>query len=111
MPLDDPVSRLLDQLSGQLSHDKLESFAKEFHRLAQDRAETLTFFVLENVCRTLASALEGEAVSLERFHELTREIAEGIAHVLRAVQEGAQDVEKLQSLVSSLFRNLALYRH
>ncbi len=43
MPRDDPVSRLLDQLPGQLSHDKLESFARAFHRLAQDRAETLTF--------------------------------------------------------------------
>ena len=59
----------------------------------------------------LASALEGEAVSVERFHELTRGIADGIEHVLRAVQEGTQDIEKLQLLVSSLFRNLALYRH
>ena len=61
--------------------------------------------------RNLASALEGEAVSLERFRELTRGIADDIEHVLRAVQEGTQDIEKLQSLVSSLFRNLALYRH
>jgi translation initiation factor 2B subunit (eIF-2B alpha/beta/delta family) len=110
MPRDNQIPQLLERLSGPLSQDKLESLSKEFQSLTQDRAETLTFFVLENVCRTLARTLEGEAVSVQRFHDLTNGIAEEIKDVLRAVQNATQDVEKLQSLVGLLFRNLALYR-
>jgi len=66
MPDDDRLSRLVDALSGALSQEKLEFFAREFEGLAQDRPQTLTFFVLQHVCQRLASALEGEAVSVER---------------------------------------------
>ena len=63
MPADDRILRLLDTLEGGLSQEKLESLTREFNSLAQDRAETLVFFVLQKVCERLASALEGEGVS------------------------------------------------
>jgi hypothetical protein len=110
MPGDDRVSRLLSALSGGLSQDKLELLSREFSSLAQDRAETLVFFVLQNVCQRLASALEGEAVSVERFQELTAGIADQIANILRDVQQGNADVGKLEALVTTLFRNLGLFR-
>jgi hypothetical protein len=66
MPGNDRISPLLSALSGGLSQQKLELLSREFNSLAHDRAETLVFFVLQNVCHRLASALEGEAVSVER---------------------------------------------
>jgi hypothetical protein len=110
MPADDRISRLLDALSGGLSQEKLESLSSEFNSLAQDRAETLVFFVLQNVCQRLASALEAEAVSVERFEELTAGIADQIAVILRDLQQGKRDVAKLEGLVASLLRNLGLFR-
>ena len=110
MPADDRISRLLDALSGGLSQEKLESLSSELNSLAQDRAETLVFFVLQNVCQRLASALEGEAVSVERFEELTDGIADQITDILRDLQQGNRDVAKLDRLVVTLFRNLGSYR-
>jgi 3-methyladenine DNA glycosylase/8-oxoguanine DNA glycosylase len=110
MPGDDRISPLLSALSGGLSQDKLELLSREFSSLAQDRAETLVFFVLQNVCQRLASALEGEAVSVERFQELTAGIADQIGDILRDVQQGNADVAKLEALVVTLFRNLGLFR-
>ena len=88
MPGNDRISPLLSALSGGLSQEKLELLSREFNSLAQDRAETLVFFVLQNVCQRLAAALEGEAVSVERFQELTAGIADQIADVLHDVQQG-----------------------
>jgi hypothetical protein len=102
---------LLDGLSGELSEEKLESLGREFNSLAQDRAETLVFFVLENVCLRLASALEGDGVSVDRHRELTIGIANQIQEILRSVQQGSANVEQLQRLVVSLYRNLGLYRY
>lgn len=110
MPADDRVSALLSTLSGELSQQKLESLSGEFDSLAQDRAETLVFFVLHNVCLRLSSALEGEAVSVERFHDLTAGIADQIADILRDLQQGNSGVAKLEPLVTTLFRNLGLFR-
>ena len=110
MPPDDRISQLLNALSGGLSQEKLESLSKEFNSLAQDRAEPLVFFVLQNVCQRLASALEGEAVSVERFEELTAGIADQIADILRDLQRGNAGVAKLEPLVTMLFRNLGLFR-
>jgi hypothetical protein len=59
----------------------------------------------------LASALEGEAVSVERFQELTAGIADQIANILRDVQQRNAGVSKLELLVTTLFQNLALFRH
>ena len=110
MPTDDRIPRLLDALSGELSQEKLESLGREFNSLGQDRAEPLVFFVLQNVCQRLASALEGEAVSVERFEELTAGIADQISDILRDLQRGNAGVAKLEPLVSTLFRNLGLFR-
>jgi hypothetical protein len=111
MPDDTRISQLLEALKGELSQEKLESLSREFQGLTQDRAETLVFFVLENVCQRLAASLEGEAVSVERFEELTAGIANQIADILRDLQRGNQNVAKLEFLVTSLFRNLGLYRY
>jgi hypothetical protein len=110
MPAKDPISRLLNVLSSQLSQEKLETLGREFNALAQDRPETLVFFVLEHVCLRLASALEDEAVSVERFHELTAGIAAQIADILHDLQQGNSGVAKLEPLVTTLFRNLGLFR-
>lgn len=110
MPADDRILRLLDALQGELSQEKLESLTNEFNSLAQDRAETLVFFVLQKVCERLASALEGEAVSVDRFEELTAGIADQIADILRDLQQGKVAMAKLEPLVITLFRNLGLFR-
>jgi hypothetical protein len=110
MPADDRILRLLDALQGELSQEKLESLTREFNSLAQDRAETLVFFVLQKVCERLASALEGEGVSVERFEELTAGIADQIADILRDLQQGKAAMAKLEPLVFTLFRNLGLFR-
>src|SRR6266581_6197918 len=108
MPANDRISRLLDALSRGLSQEKLESLGSEFNSLAQDRGETLVFFVLQNVCQRLASGLEGEAVSVDRFEELTAGIADQIADILRDLQQGKAAIGKLEPLVTTLFRNLGL---
>jgi uncharacterized protein (UPF0335 family) len=111
MPDDPRISQSLELLEGELSQERLERLAQAFEALAQDRSQTLAFFVLQNVCERLVSALEGEAVSVERFEELTAGIADQITDVLRDLQRGNCDFAKLELLVVSLFQNLGLYRH
>jgi hypothetical protein len=48
MPADDRISRLPNVLSGDLSQERLGWLIKEFDGLAQDRAETLVFFDLND---------------------------------------------------------------
>jgi len=62
------------------------------------------------VCQRLASALEGEAVSVERFEELTLGIVDQIQEILHDVQRGSTSFNKLEELVATLFRNLGLFR-
>jgi|ERR1017187_2890280 hypothetical protein len=109
MPPDDRISALLDALSGELSEEKLEFLSRQFNSLAQDRAETLVFFVLQNVCLRLASALEGEAVSVDRLRELTVGIANQIQDILRDLQQGITSFDKLDRLIVALYKNLGLY--
>ncbi len=104
------ISRLLSALSAELSQQELESLGRELNSLAQDRTESSVFFVLQNVCQRLASALEGEAVSVERFKELTAGIAEQSTNILRDLQGGNRDFAKLDHLVATLFHNLGVYR-
>ena len=110
MPPEDRISALLETLSGELSEEKLESLSREFNSLAQDRRDTLVFFVLQHVCQRLVSALEGEAVSIDRHRELTAGIGHQIEDILRDVQQGVLNTDKLERLVVSLYRNLGLYR-
>jgi hypothetical protein len=100
----------LTPLSGELSQEKLELLSRESNSLAQDRAEPLVFFVPQNVCQRLASALEGEAVSVDRFEELTAGIADQIGDILRDLQQGNAAIGKLEPLVITLFQNLGLFR-
>ena len=66
--------------------------------------------MLQNACQRLASALEGEAVSVDCFEELTAGIADQIADILRDYQQGNAAIGKLEPLVIALFRNLGLFR-
>jgi hypothetical protein len=111
MSADVRISQLLSVLSGRLNQEKLESLGRGLDALAQDRSETFVFFVLQCVCQRLASALEGEAVSIERFNELTAGIADQIRNILEDVEQGNTGINKLDPLVSSLFQNLGLFRH
>ena len=63
MPGNNRIRRLLDLLPGDLSQAKLDRLSREFDTLAQDSAAVLPFSVLHHICRRLASAMEGEAVS------------------------------------------------
>ena len=111
MPDDPRLSQLLEVLQGELSQERLELLAREFGLLAQDRPRTLVFFVLQNICQRLVSPLEGEAVSVKQFEELTAGIGEQITGVVRDLERGNRDFAKLELLVISLFQNLGLYRH
>ncbi|MBA2272215.1 MAG: ASCH domain-containing protein [Chthoniobacterales bacterium] len=110
MPDDPRISQLLDRLSGPLSLDTLEALTKEFDSLAQDRADTLPFFVLQNVCQRLASALEGEAVDPKRFEELTAGMLDGFRDIVVGIQQHREITRDLEQLVVKLFQNLGLYR-
>jgi hypothetical protein len=110
MPQNNRIRRLLDLLPGDLSQDKLDTLSREFDALAQDSAEVLPFFVLHNVCRRLSAAMDGEAVSLPRFHELTAGIAEEIRAILETLEQGKPVDADLEKLVATLFQNLALFR-
>ncbi|MEO5717318.1 MAG: hypothetical protein ABIR29_01965 [Chthoniobacterales bacterium] len=110
MPDNDPIRRLLNSLSEELSQQRLEHLAREFNALAQDRSETLVFFVLTNICQRLASALEGEAVTVDRFGEFTADISQQFRDVLGDIQTHQSVNSNLERLVATLFRNLGLYR-
>lgn len=105
MPHDPRISRLLELLRGPLSLDKLDSLTREFEALAQDRAHTLVFFVLQNVSQRLASVLEGEAVNHARFEELTAGMADGLREIVVGLQQGRAVTPELQSLVVNMFEN------
>ena len=76
MPGNNRIRRLPDLLPGDLSQSKLDALSRKFDARAQDSAEVLPCFVLHHTCRRLSAAMEGEAVSLSRFHEVTAGIAE-----------------------------------
>ena len=110
MPQNNRIRRLLELLPGELSQAKLDTLSRELDSLAQDSAEVLPFFVLHHVCRRLSAALEGEAVSLSRHHELTAGIAEKIALILGLMEQAKPVDAELEKLVATLFQNLALFR-
>ena len=110
MPQNNRIRRLLDLLPGDLSQEKLDTLSRAFDSLAQDSAEVLPFFVLHHVCRRLSAAMDGEAVSTSRFHELTAGIAEQIAMILETVDQAKPLNADLEKLVSTVFQNLALFR-
>ena len=58
----------------------------------------------------MASALEGEGISAERFEELTAGIADQVADILRDDQQENAAIAKLEPLLVTLFRNLGLFR-
>jgi hypothetical protein len=110
LPNESPNQRLRKLLQGSLSQNKLEELARLFDLLAQDRATVLPCFVLHHVCRRLAVALDGEAVTPQRFGELTEGIAERITLILMQMEKGRTISEQeLESLVVQLFSNLALF--
>ncbi|MEP6637105.1 MAG: hypothetical protein ABJB97_10305 [Acidobacteriota bacterium] len=78
--------------------------------MAQDRADTLVFFVLQNVSQRLASELEGEAVDYKRFQDLTAGMAEGFRGIVSGLQQGRSVMPELELLVVTMFQNLGLYR-
>ena len=105
------IRRLRNSISGELSQDKLESVVKECGALCQDGPQVLVFFVLQNVCSHLAAALDGEAVSFEKFNELTCNVSDQIDDILRDVEEGEQvPCGKLEALVATFIKNLGIYR-
>ena len=110
MPGNNRIRRLLDLLPGDLSQAKLDTLSREFDSLAQDSAEVLPFFVLHHVCRRLSAAMDGEAVSISRFHELTTGIAEQIAALLETLDQGNPVNAAPEKLVGTLFQNLARFR-
>lgn len=110
MPENNRIRRLLDLLPGGLHQDKLDTLSREFDSLVQDTAEVLPFFVLHHVCRRLSAAMDGEAVTITRFHELTGGIAEQIALILETLEQGKPVEADLEKLVATLFQNLALFR-
>jgi len=110
MPQNNRIRRLLDLLPGDLSQDKLDRLSREFDALAQDSAEVLPFFVMHHVCRRLSDAMDGEAVTISRFHELTAGIAEQIALALETLEQEKHWDAALEKLVTTLFQNLALSR-
>jgi hypothetical protein len=109
MPENNRIRRLLDLLSGDLSQAKLDTLSREFDALAQDSAEVLPFFVFHHVCRRVSAAMEGEAVTLAKLHELTAGIAAQIASILETLERGKLVDAALEKLVATLFQNLALF--
>ena len=110
MPANNRSRRLLDLLAGGLHQASLDTLSREFDALTQDSAEVLPFFVLYHVCRRLSAAMDGEAVTVSRFHELTAGIAEQIAAILESLQHVKPVEVALEKLVGTLFQNLALFR-
>ena len=110
MPGNNGIRRLPDLLHGDLSQDKLDTFSREFDALTQDSAEVLPFFVLHHVCRRLSGAMDGDAVAISRFHELTAGIVEQIAWTLETLEQGKPVDAALEKLVGTLFQTLALFR-
>ena len=111
MPSNERIRLLRESLNGELYQDKLELLAREFGALCQDNAEVVVFFVLQNVCNRIVDVLEGEAVSLDRFNDLTSDIAAQMASILLRIEQNKEvSVASLDSLVGTLFRNIELFR-
>ena len=105
MPPDNRIRRRPDLLPGDLSQAKLDTLSREFDSRAQDSAAVRPFFVLHHAGRRLSAALEGEAVPLARFHELTAGLAEEIALILGMVEQAKPVDTGLEKLVVALFRS------
>jgi hypothetical protein len=54
--------------------------------------------------------MDGEAVTVSRFHEPTAGMADQIAFILEAVEQEKPADAALEKLVGTLFQNLALFR-
>jgi|SRR6266576_3985002 hypothetical protein len=107
------IEHLLSLIEKGLFPDNLSKLISTSHELSQDTAFSLLFFGLKHIFLELDSALEGEAVDVQRFSELTGETRSRIIGILQLVRAGDsvpyQDLEDLIALHIvrlSLFRNI-----
>jgi len=105
------IARLRNLVEGGLHQDNLQKIVSECDQLAQDTLHVLTFYVLRNLFRGIDSAIEGEAVTVERHKELTRDVQRSVLAILRQVgQNNHPSREELERLITFYYRNFVLFR-
>lgn len=102
------LRRLVD---AGLHLENLDTLIDLCSSLGQDSPNPLDFFVLKQVFADVSSALEGEAVTPERFRELTERVQLQASSILVSIESG-RSVERssLENLVRSHLTQLALFR-
>jgi hypothetical protein len=105
------IASLRSLIGSGLHQANLDKIISECNGLAQDTSYVLVFFVLKNVFADLSAALEGEAVTVEQFKELTHEISR-FAGLIIDKTSNAEEVEaaQVELLVSTHLRNLNVFR-
>lgn len=105
------IASLRELIAAGLHQGNLDEIVADCNALSQDTSHVLSFFVLKKLFAEISAALEGEAVTLERFKDLTFGVAEAAILILDKIENGTQvEVGDLESLVSSHIRNLNVFR-
>ena len=94
------ITRLRELVQQRLHEESLDRAVQECNSLVQDSPHALLFFTLKNIFRELADALEGGAVEVHRFEELTRSFSEKALLLLQNVASGRSATpDELEELV------------
>ncbi len=105
------IASLLELIKGGLRQENLDKMVCECDALAQDTSYVLAFFVLKQVFAETSGALEGEAVALGRYQDLTSEIAASASAVLgKALNNKRIEAADLEPIVGKHIRNLNIFR-
>jgi hypothetical protein len=105
------IAFLRELVKAGFHQENLDKIVAECSSLAQDTSYVLTFFVLKHLFAEISAVLEGEAVNLERFKELTSEIGEAINVILdKAINNEKVSFEDLESFVRVQIHNLNVFR-
>jgi hypothetical protein len=105
------IASLRKRIDGGLCLDNLDALIALCASLAQDTPNPLDFFVLKHVFADLCGALEGEAVAVDRFQELTEGVRAEASSILAKIEIGRDiDRSSLESLVRNHLTQLALFR-
>lgn len=105
------IAYLRELIQAGFHQANLDKMVAECNVLAQDTSHVLPFFVLKKVFAEMSVALEGEAVAIDQFRDLTAGVAEPSILILDKIAKNERiEATDLESVVRAHIRNVNVFR-
>jgi hypothetical protein len=91
--------------------ENLDKIAVECANLAQDSSYVLPFFTLKHLVTEMSSVMDGEAVNVDQFREITANLEKAFNSVLDKIEKQERvSFEDLELIVRVQIQNVSVYR-